>query len=302
MSEALIYSGLEDYFNELLLNPGELFLISPFTNADAIRKLLTESSMPEQVTLVTRWRLEDITSGVSDIEVYRLLQKFNGKLFINHRLHAKYYRKGNKALVGSANLTHNGFSIGKKGNLELLTLINASDSECFSFEAEILRDSILVDELLYNKMSSLQKEISSSMMSINNFSEEVVDSNLPKFWWPESRNPEMLWENYLRNENLIAQRDLHYLSLPIAIPNEEVFKKLTMAAIELHPNIQKVVRFIGVSERRFGEMRQYLREIDSDLVDSTLAWQTLFRWLLYLDPERFEYFRPNFTEIIRLRK
>lgn len=302
MLDNLIYLNLEKDFNTLLLNPGEIFLVSPFTNASAIATLLRECPRNEKLTFVTRWRVEDITSGASDVEVYSLLKKYDGEMFINNRLHAKYYRKGNQALVGSANLTHNGFSLGRIGNSELLVRVDLDPTSYSKFESDLLRDSILVDDVLYAKMSELQKDVLPLMRTIDEIPMQDEDSPSFEHWWPECRDPAVLWEKYLQNDDSIARNDLKYLSLPTGIPSEAVFKRITMAALELQPNIQEVVRFIRHSERRFGEMRQYLRLIDPDLPDSTIAWQNLFRWLLYLDPVRFEYFRPNYTEMIRFRE
>ena len=302
MPSTLNYLNLEKDFNKLLLNSGEIFLVSPFTNSEAIATLLKDCSTNEKVTLVTRWRVEDITSGVSDVEVYQLLKKYQGQMFVNNRLHAKYYRKGNQALVGSANLTNNGFSIGKLGNLELLIKIDVEPTGYSKFESELLENSILVDDVLYLKMNALQKDFTPIMKRLEEIPDQIEDSSKFSYWWPESRNPEMLWENYQMNTDSTSKKDFHYLSLPVGIPNEDAFKRLILAAMELQPNIQEVLKFVRITERRFGEMRQHLRVIDPDLLDTTIAWQTLFRWLLYLDPDQFEYRRPNFTEIIRFKK
>jgi hypothetical protein len=302
MSETLIYSNLAYEFSKLLSKTGEIFLVSPFTNLAAIQNLLEHCASEERVTLVTRWRLDDISAGVSDVEVYPFLQKLNGRLYINNRLHAKFYRKGNSGLIGSANLTHNGFSIGRVGNIELLTQVALEIDKCLEFENMLIEDSILVDDALYSKMSTLQRELRQSLQDLESPSEISANESSLKYWWPETRNPESLWENYLENRDVIVARDLDRLSLPSGIKNEETFKKIVLAALELHPNVQEVINFVGLSERRFGEMRQQLRVIDPEIFDTTLSWQALFRWLVFLDPERFEYFRPNFSEMIRLKK
>jgi hypothetical protein len=191
--------------------------------------------------------------------------------------------------------------MGKIGNLELLTKVDLEVSDYVKFETELLKNSILVDEILYNKMSELQKEFLPILNKNEVIPLQIDDSIRLRYWWPGTRNPESLWENYLQKDDLIGQKDLQFLSLPSGIPSEKIFRKFAIAALELHPNIQEVISFIRISDRRFGEMRQHLKVIDPDLPDSTIAWQTLFRWFLYLDPERFEYFRPNFTEIIRYR-
>ena len=302
MTETLIYSNLAHEFSKLLSKTGEVFLVSPFTNLAAIQNLLENCASGEKVTLVTRWRLDDISAGVSDVEVYPFLQKLNGRLFINNRLHAKFYRKGNSGLIGSANLTHNGFSIERIGNVELLTQVELEIDQYLEFENLLIEGSILVDDDLYRKMSALQKELRQSMQDLDTPTQNSVDESNLKYWWPETRNPESLWENYLERRDAIVARDLDRLSLPSGIKSEETFKKTVLAALELHPNIQEVISYVKVTERRFGEMRQQLRVIDPEIFDTTLSWQALFRWLVFLDPEQFEYFRPNFSEIIRLKK
>lgn len=299
--DPLIYSKLDKVFNRLLSNPGDIFLVSPFTNADAIAKLLSNLSSEQKLTLVTRWRIEDIMSGVSDIEVYKLIKRSKGQCYINNRLHAKYYRKGNHALVGSANLTHNGFSVQKVGNLELLCRVNLENSNYSQFEETILENAILVNDDLYEKMNSLRQDLPPTVKVNTDYEYPSEELNRAAFWWPEIRNPESLWQSYQDDSIRDEIIDLRQLSLPAGIENEKTFRKAVSTALECHSNINKVINYIKISERRFGEMRLYLREIDPNLTDTTIAWQTLFRWLLYSDPARFEYFRPNFTEIIRIR-
>jgi hypothetical protein len=300
MQDALIFEHFEVAFNELLAEPGELFLVSPFTSYDAVSRLLGSHKGLEKIIFVTRWRLEDITQGVSDVEIYPLVKRLGGDFLINNRLHAKYYRKGSAVLVGSANLTQNGFSIDRPGNLELLTVLRLEKNQYSDFEAELLRDAVLVTDELYMAARNLKTEL---FPIISNHS-QVID--LPKdepikIWWPESRNPENLWLSYTKREDSRGSRDLNYLSIPVGISNEELFKRVVMTSIELQPQISKIINFVKESDRRFGEMRNFIGQIDPGLRENeiTIAWQNLFRWFLYLNPERFEYFRPNYSEIIR---
>jgi hypothetical protein len=302
MSRNLFYWNLQENFHKLLENSGDLFLVSPFTNSSAIEELLRKVPKHEELTLVTRWRMEDIASGVSDVEVYPLIRSFEGRFFVSNRLHAKYFRKGNQALVGSSNLTHNGFSLGRIGNIEALVPIDISEEESTTFEAHLLKNSILVDDSMYEKMSKIQSEFHLEFKEIDDGSNPTSFELGNVFWWPRTRNPEILWETYLKAADPTAKNDLEHLSLPKGITDESVFKMMTFAALELHPNLQEVLNFIRDSDRRFGEMRQQLEIIDPKLNDSTIVWQTLFRWLLFFNPEQFEYFRPNHSEIIKFRK
>ena len=55
--------------------------ISAFATADAV-EVLAQSFCPDHCYFVTRWRVPELASGVSDIEVYPLLRELDVPLYI----------------------------------------------------------------------------------------------------------------------------------------------------------------------------------------------------------------------------
>ena len=82
-------------------------IISPFLSATTIMNLLGDN--PRQARLITRFNVDDMHQGVSDIRAFEyFLQKGILVKGIKH-LHSKVYIFGtNKVIVTSANLTQAG--------------------------------------------------------------------------------------------------------------------------------------------------------------------------------------------------
>lgn len=99
----------------------ELLLVAPFIKASVLERLLDKISSDVTLKCITRWFPEEIVTGVSDLEVWNLIQnRPNSSLWLRSDLHAKYYRADNHCLVGSANLTGKALGWSDCPNLELL--------------------------------------------------------------------------------------------------------------------------------------------------------------------------------------
>jgi len=59
--------------------------------------------------IIVRWRLEDLVTGASDLEVYRIANDCGWAMYLEQDLHAKVFVLDYTAIVGSANLTNAGF-------------------------------------------------------------------------------------------------------------------------------------------------------------------------------------------------
>lgn len=104
--------------------------------------------------LLVRFRLDDIINGSTDFEIIEYAQSVGWKVYIRFDLHAKTYIVDNKrCLIGSANVTNSGFNIGKKGNIEMGSLINI-DSEDIDKIENLFSDAILVDDIILKKMKT----------------------------------------------------------------------------------------------------------------------------------------------------
>ena len=90
-------------------------------------------------TLVVRFRPEDLLSGASDLELYPYCRSHGWKLYFRLDLHAKtYVFDGMRCVIGSANATARGMSLGGSGNYEIAAAYDLSP-----------RDALRINDLLY---------------------------------------------------------------------------------------------------------------------------------------------------------
>lgn len=102
--------------------------------------------------LLVRFRMDDVLKGSTDFSVVEYGLNNGWKVFIRFDLHAKTYIVDNKrGLVGSANATNSGLSIGKSGNMEIATLVDVEPQDVEKIN-KLFDDAILVDDTLLNKL------------------------------------------------------------------------------------------------------------------------------------------------------
>ncbi len=105
----LVSSGWGDELHAgLERDAGVLRIVCPFVKEPVLSDLLDRHS-PEDVVLVTRFRLADFCAGVSDVAALRRVLAAGGRVRGVRGLHAKVYVFGTaRAAVTSANLTSRG--------------------------------------------------------------------------------------------------------------------------------------------------------------------------------------------------
>ena len=99
----------EFHFSELfnLLNSEiekakhEIFIAVPYAKIGIVKKLDFPKNPAVKVTFICRWKLDDVLTGATDIEVYPLLRDQGIRVLLHQNLHAKYYRSDNKILMGN---------------------------------------------------------------------------------------------------------------------------------------------------------------------------------------------------------
>ena len=130
-----------------------VLLVAPFIKAATLARLLNYMQPGVELRCVTRWRPEEIAIGVSDLDVWPLLQaRPNSVLWLSSALHAKYYRADAQCLIGSANLTNAALGWSAQPNLELLVDLPASAAQCIGFEGDLWSSAIAVDDDLHALM------------------------------------------------------------------------------------------------------------------------------------------------------
>lgn len=104
--------------------------------------------------LLVRFRMDDILKGGTDFSIIECGKTLGWKVYIRFDLHAKTYIVDNKrGMVGSANITNSGLSIGRNGNMEMATLVDVEQKDIEKIN-KLFDDAILVDSVLLDKLKS----------------------------------------------------------------------------------------------------------------------------------------------------
>lgn len=102
--------------------------------------------------LLLRFRMDDIIKGSTDFSVASYALENGWKVYIRFDLHAKTYIVDNKrGLVGSANATNSGLSIGRAGNMEMAAFVDIEDQDVEKV-GKLFDDAISVDDTLLLKL------------------------------------------------------------------------------------------------------------------------------------------------------
>lgn len=151
-------------FSNEILNAVKKELKSASTSVQIITAYCKESSLTylnncisdkiRDKRLLVRFRMDDILNGSTDFSVVEYGMAQGWKVYIRFDLHAKTYIVDNKrGMVGSANITNSGLSIGRKGNMEIATLVDVEQKDIDKIN-KLFDDAILVDNVLLSKMKT----------------------------------------------------------------------------------------------------------------------------------------------------
>jgi hypothetical protein len=287
----------------------EVILVAPFIKYQALQRIMAGLVEGVVVHVVTRWRLDEILAGVSDIDIWQIVQnRPNTTLWLHNDLHAKYYRADDGVLIGSANLTGKALGWSKSPNLEILT----ESSKLTAFEEQLFQGAIQVDESIYSHFKTMVDAFPSKQM-LEIFSDEWLDSSeesIPKTvpieaWVPKLRHPKKLFAAYQGelDDMTSASRqsaldDLAMLDVPKGLSKSEFNAYVGFQLLQM-PIVRRVDTFV-VNSQRFGAVRDLLKQLPCSEIegfDANMAWQTLMRWLEYYLESRYELRVPRHSEI-----
>jgi hypothetical protein len=296
-------------------------LVAPFIKTRALVQVIKSLAPEIPIKCVTRWRLDELACGVSDLGVWDVLaERGNAAVVLVKELHAKYFRFDNAVVIGSCNLTGAAMGYSAHANLELSLTIEASEVTR-AFEASLNEIGIVADHETYQHIKQLLADmpvpsfvanVTGSSLECSKQLFEAVDVNGSEIgvpdryrWLPSCRTPDELFNAYRGRAEELTQgvraaaiSDLTYLDVPIGL-DAPAFRAFVSAALLISPSIGKIAAFAR-TPRRFGEMRNFVANT-SDARQPTEAWQTTMRWLLHYFPERFEMHEANFSEVFYSR-
>ncbi|KQT50207.1 hypothetical protein ASG47_19970 [Devosia sp. Leaf420] len=283
-----------------------LVLVAPFAKIAIVAGLLR--SVPEGVTpqLYTRWRVEDVAAGVTDTRVLDVVEERGGTVWLVDDLHAKaVVADGQRALVGSANLTAAGLGRSRHPNLEIMTAVE--DGGAIAPFLLTLRSRARLATLREAaEVEAAAADLRQTMPTMVQPDSEPADEAVEKgIWTPGFRSPDRLFRLYSdpcwwqsAKPHDPALQDLVELGLPGEL-RESVFNERVRAALLSFSWAQDLDVLLN-EPQRFGSVAAIIGRYlpYGNRAAKQAAAQVVIRWLIHFAPDRFAMRTPNYSEIL----
>ena len=167
-----------------------LLICSAYLKSYALRRFVSAIQEPEclNVTVISRWRLEDLLSGASDLDAYEICKDHGWRFCLDPDMHIKLYViDSQRAFVGSSNMTSSGMGISKAFNKEFSIEFPIAEIDMARLDSYV-NGCVTVDEFLYEKMrNEVEDKIVDHKMATAVWSEDVDKIIRPSqaFFWVE---------------------------------------------------------------------------------------------------------------------
>ena len=303
LSSPLMYS-IRKYL--IKNSEGKIYLYVPYIKTKILKKLLEE--IDSQITIITTWKINDLISGSSELELYQFCKENNITLYIHNKIHLKVYSVNmESAIVASGNISQNGLMEG--GNYEAGVLVDKLEILDRLYLEKIKREATFVDDKIYQiYLDEYEKCKKQAPEKIDFEDPEIIlqKDYFLKSALPMTENIDDLIEGYERiNSNLepsenseIANciyHDLANYQIELGLSKKEFREKLQQQFF-LHPFTQKINEFIETNERtQFGFIKRWVRDHCTDVPlprpwEFTKNIQILYQWFVKLgDYEIYVY-------------
>ena len=294
----------------------EVVLVAPFIKRVTLQGLLERLPPATPLLCVTRWRIDELACGVSDLDIWLdLVARGNAELLLIRDLHAKYYRFDQEVIIGSCNLTNAALGCRQPSNLELAVALKATP-EATAFEAEIAAAGLPATQDMYEAIRRILESMPSVPAPTTSSDSETADTLQPEetsldsiaewaHWLPSCRVPGALFDAYAGRFDDLTQAtqaaaiaDLRSIAPPAGLSRTQ-FHAFVAGTILSSPVLAKLAAFAR-TPRRFGEMRELVQKLTQSS-SATTDWQAVMRWLLYFSPDRFSMHVANYSEIFVAR-
>ena len=291
----------------------EATIVAPFMKAAVVERLMQNLAPDVVLSCITRWHPHEIKYGVSDLEVWDVLQAHQASsLSLIPTLHAKFYRADGRYAIGSANLTNAALGWSSRPNVELL-ITGEVDQALRDWEFFLLSHSTKVDESLVRFFERLVADMPKDDFVFTEYYPDTEISSdqgydTPDFevmsWLPMTRYPEQLYKAYIgHTEDLStgARESAEYDLLALAVPKglgPEGFVVSVAASLLQMPVVHQIDQFLA-RPRSFGAVRDFLGALPHypQHRDPSADWQTMMRWFRHFLSQRFRVSVPNYSEV-----
>jgi hypothetical protein len=282
-------------------------LAAPYIKRKALERLIADVSPIVILTVFTRWKVDEIAAGVSDLSVLDLLHDRAGsRLLLHPRLHAKLLLIDDQiAAIGSANFTDAALGFADQTNAEVMAILHPVPNRLFQFLLQLERDAVPATEELRRKFEEAGKTVSPPWTPPG--VDLIGDAPRgPPSLFPCFRNPEQLYRGYVSVVEFSDQEtrtaildDLEALSLPDGL-DEPTFRYRVGASLLTVDTVRAFDEFVS-HPRYFGEMAEWLKDRgvlpDQGQEERKMYLQKLVRWLRHFLPGRYRLEEPNYSEM-----
>ncbi len=282
--------------------------------ATAVKRLIQNLAPGVALSCITRWHPHEIKYGVSDLEVWDVLQAHQpSSLSLIPTLHAKFYRADDRYAIGSANLTNAALGWSAQPNVELM-ISGEVDQVLRGWESCLLSQATKVDESLVRFFERLVDHLPNDDFVFTEHYPDTESSldeeyDTPKLevmsWLPMTRYPEQLYKVYLGHTEELsagaresAKIDLLALAVPKGL-GADGFGVSVAASLLQMPVVHQIDQFLA-QPRSFGAVRDFLRVLPQypQHREPSTDWQTMMRWFRHFLPQRFHVSVLNYSEVI----
>ena len=302
-----VYKAIEERINN---GDDILLIIVPFAKLAALQQLDWVKTRRTKIKIVCRWAIEDLASGVSDVEVFTYLKALGCELYVNAHIHLKLYVfESNFAFATSGNLTLAGLGYSAHPNVEVGNMVQLTTAD-WARIYQLIASSRQVDDLIYERV----KDYLESMPQLGRISAIPDLFGDPKRYTiaslPATDSPTELMNYYLDQSgaqysaDLVrrAAHDLVTFGTPDGLRRDALEKHLA-SAFKKTPFVVDFVELLKVERSlRFGAVNDWIHRRCED-VPLPYRWEIkentcfFYNWLAHCFPE-ITWDRPNYSQVI----
>lgn len=251
--------------------------------------------------LIVRMRPDDILSGATDLELYPYCKAHGWYLYFRLDLHAKTYIFDNlRCIVGSANATSSGLSIGGVGNYEMASVneIDANDRQTVN---HLFKSSVCITDSIYEAMKKCIDDAcaSGSKPDRVGWPNSIMDLFRPDFSlmfsedFPPCSDPSKAGAEDLLFLNTISVAD------GVEIKRAFMASKCYQWLLNLLKHQEKQELFFGAATDALHNV--ILNDPKPYRKDVKLLLANLLSWIMYLECEDIIIDRPHYSQRISLK-
>lgn len=287
-----------------------MIICAPFIKLVPLKIILGSIPSGVAVKVVTRWRPAEVALGVSDLEIFDVINdREHSKLHLMNELHAKLYVADQACLAGSANVTGAALGWSSQPNLELLLDVERSDPHVKGLIDRIQDAELATHQIRFAIEAEADKIPNPSIEDILSLDDAQLKGALSP-WFPRCAAPDKLFKIYQDvKTNTVAAgtledalSDLRAL-LPPKNLNEENFVLYIALTLQRMPSFQQIISRVPerVSDSK-GE--QLLSEIKPEMTPSECRrqWIIVRDWISAFMSDRIEVAPESFVMRLKSNK